>query len=101
MTDQAAAIQDIFARRMALVGEISQLNAEQLHNSQQLSGNQIDLMRCSDRLQDQAGSAQLRDELDAAEAHAVLLQSKIADCDNRIRMLEAEIAALDRQLEDL
>ncbi len=101
MTDQTESIQEIFERRMVLVGEMSRLNAEQLLNTQKLSGNQIDLLRCADGVRDNGGDGGLRDELAEAEARDALLKSKIADCDDRLQALEEQVAALDRKLEKL
>lgn len=99
MTDQVEQIQEILTERMALVGKATQLNAEQLHNTQQLSGNQFDLLRCADGLRGQPGSEQLRDELSLAEARDAALNTKIIECDGKLRALEEKIAALDRKLE--
>ena len=101
MTDQAEQIREILSKRMALVDAAAQLNAAQLQNTQQLSGNQIDLMRCADGVRDQAGSDQLRNELAEAEARDALLKTKMSECDERLQALQQEISALDRKLESL
>ncbi len=86
---------------MALVSEISRLNAEQLLNTQKLSGNQIDLLRCADVLRDEPASGPFRDELAQAEARDASLKSKMADCADKLQALEDQVAALDRKLETL
>ena len=101
MTDQTRAIQEIFYKRITLVGEISSLNAEQLQITQQLSGNQFDILRCQDGLSDRNPSQQLRSELAEAEAREADLQNQIDECNERLQALENEIAALDRLLADL
>jgi peptidoglycan hydrolase CwlO-like protein len=100
MSDQANHIQEIFVKRLALVGELSQLNAEQLRNTQKLSGNQIDLLRCQDQLEDGEPSDDLRAELAEAEAHIERLQIKINACNEQIQIREEKLAALDRKLEE-
>lgn len=99
MTDRVEQIQEIFAKRIVLVAEISRLNAEQLQNTQKLSGNQIDLLRCTDALNTEADNDQLRGELAQAESRDALLRTRICDCDDSIRALEEQVAELDRKLE--
>ena len=98
---QAETIQELFERRMTLVREISLLNAEQLLNSQKFSGNQIDIMRCSEALEKQPGSEQLRAELTEVEDRQEALQSTIDDYEDKLQALEEQVTALDRKLEAL
>lgn len=101
MNETSENIREVFEKRMSLVGEISRLNAEQLLNTQKLSGNQVDLMRCTDAVRAEAASGQLHQELAAAKDRDALLKSRIADCEDKIRVLEEQVAALDRKLETL
>ena len=97
-------MQEILAARIALVGEISQLNAVQLQNTQKFSGNQIDLLRCAAQAEREPGSepnANLEQELAEANDREAELKSQISDCENQIQCLEREIDALDRELEEL
>lgn len=96
MTDDPDALHQIMTQRMSLVGEISKLNAEQLRNTQMMSGNQIELMRCAENAGDQAQS-----ELADAKVRDAQLRGKIAECEDKLRMLEDEVAAIDRKLATL
>lgn len=101
MNDQPTKMQEIFMKRLALVSDLSQLNAEQLLNSQKLSGNQIDLQRCQNQLEELGLSDELRAELAEAEARNERLQAEITACNEKMQTLEDEVAALDRELEDI
>lgn len=87
--------------RITIVSEISQLNAEQLLNTKKLSGNQIDLLRCRDQLEEHGQTDELRTELAEAEARNEQLQTKIDACNDQMQTLEEKLAALDRKLEEL
>lgn len=100
MSHRANPMQEIFMMRVAIVGEISQLNAEQLLNTQKHSGNQIDLLRCQDQLEEHGQSDELRTELAEAEARNERLQIKIGACNDKMQILEEKLAALDRKLEE-
>ncbi len=93
MTDEAETLHQIMTQRMSLVSEISKLNAEQLRNTQMMSGNQIELMRCAESDSDEAQShhadAKARDEL---------LRGKITECEDKLKVLEDEVASIDRKL---
>ena len=99
MPDASAEIQKIFERRMTLVSQISALNADQLKNTQKLSGNQIDVQRYEESTRQDDGSQ--RQELADAKARNERLLNRISDCDERLRALEQEVAELDRKLETL
>ena len=81
---------------MMLVSEISKLNAEQLRNTQMMSGNQIELMRCADGSDDEAKS-----ELADAQAREAQLRDKITECEDKLKALEDEVAAIDSKLASL
>lgn len=99
MTDRHDIFGEIFAERMKLVQETARLNSEQLLNAQQLSGNQVELMRCKDAMTDGIATAETRAELAAAEDRDAELRSRIDECNRRLSDLEERIAALDRKLE--
>ena len=104
MTDEQKRVQELFAKRIALVGEISRLNSVQLQNTQQFSGNQIDLLRCTTRAASEPATeehAALEQELTEASARDAALKAKISECTDRIQCLEGELDALDRELEEL
>ncbi len=96
MNDDPDALHQFMTRRMMLVGEISKLNAEQLRNTQMMSGNQIDLMRCAENSGDEAQS-----ELAAAQMRDAQLRDKIAACEDRLKALEDEVAVIDGKLAKL
>ncbi len=93
MTDEAETLHQIMTQRMSLVSEISKLNAEQLRNTQMMSGNQIELMRCAENPDDQAQS-----EFADAKARDAQLRDKMTKCNDKLRALEDEVAAIDRKL---
>ena len=101
MAENQEKIQELFQKRISIVEEISALNAEQLKNSQQLLGNGIELQRCSERLDEQGDTGPLRAERANAEAQEEELQNTIADCDDRLKKLEAQIVELDQKLNEL
>lgn len=101
MTNQTSSIQQVFERRILIVNEISQLNAEHLRITQKLSGNQFDIMRCRETVNDTASCKQAIEELKEAEARDHLLKSQITECDDKLQTLEAELTMLDRQLLEL
>jgi hypothetical protein len=75
----------IMAERMALVGEMSGLNARQLRNSQLAGGLEIELLAC-------------RRALAEAEAREAALRAEIARDEDRHARLDERLAALDREL---
>lgn len=101
MAENRETIQQLFQKRIAIVGEISALNAKQLQNSQQLLGNGIDLQRCTENLNGQGDTEALREELKKAEAREEHLQNVVAECDDALADLERQVAELDRKLDEL
>ncbi len=96
MADDPVALHQIMTKRMTLVGEISKLNAEQLRNTQMMSGNQIELMRCAQTSDDRA-----RSELADAKVRDAQIRDKITECEDRLKALEDEVAELDKKLAKL
>lgn len=101
MAENQETIQELFQRRIAIVGEISALNAKQLQNSQMLLGNGIDLQRCAENLDGQDGTEALREEFEKAKAREEHLQNAVAECDRILADLERQVAELDRKLDQL
>lgn len=101
MAENRDEIQEIFKRRILLVQEMSALNAEQLHNSQELSGNEFDLQRCTEAMNEQGNTGQLLDEFNGATSREKHIRAMIADCDDKLEALERQVADLDRKLEGL
>ncbi len=99
MTDRGDNLGEILAERMELVQEAARLNSEQLLNAQQLSGNQVELLRCNDAMTDGTATAETRAELSVAENRDAELRSRIDECDRRLKDLEDRIAVLDRKLQ--
>ena len=93
MADASESLHQIMIRRMSLVGEIAKLNAEQLRNTQMMSGNQIELMRCANGIDEQT-----RSELADAKIRDARLRSEMTECEDKLKVLEDAIAAIDRQL---
>ena len=85
MSDPARSIAAIMAERMALVAEVSGLNARQLRNSQLAGGIEIELLAC-------------RRALAEAEAREQELRAEIARDDDQHTRLDERLAALDREL---
>ena len=83
-------------RRIAIVHEITTLNAEQLRNTQMISRNQVELMRCAENAGEQAQA-----ELDEARLRDEQLRAKMRACEERLKDLEGEIVALDNKLAGL
>ncbi len=96
MANDPGALHQIMTKRMMLVGEISKLNAEQLRNTQRMSGNQIELMRCAQKPDDRA-----RSELANAKGLDAQLRDKITECEDRLKALEDEVAEIDNKLATL
>lgn len=96
MADKSAALNQIMTQRMSLVGEIAKLNAEQLRHTQMISGNQIELMRCAESASEQAQS-----ELADAKVRDAQLRDKMTECEDKLKVLEDEVAAIDRKLATL
>ena len=96
MPDDPDGLHEIMAQRMVLVGEIAKLNAEQLRNTQMVSGNQIELMRCA-----QSADEETRSELAEAKVRDAQLRDKITQCESKLKTLEEEIAAIDSKLATL
>lgn len=101
MPENQDRIQELFQKRIAIVGEISELNARQLQNSQQLLGNGIDLQRCTENLNGQGDTEALHDEFKKAKAREEHLQNAVADCDRMLADLERQVTELDRKLDEL
>ena len=101
MAEYQDKVREILERRISLVAEISALHAEQLKNTQLLSGNQIDLQRCTRGLNEQGTPEALRKELEQTELREHQLQNKIAECNTKLSDLEQQVSALDRKLEKL
>lgn len=101
MAENREKIQKLFQKRIALVGKISALNAQQLQNSQMLLGNGIDLQRCSENLTEKGDTEALREEYEQAKTREDHLQNVVADCEDRVADLERQVAELDRKLEEL
>ncbi len=99
MRDRGDLLGEILAERMALVQEAVRLNSAQLLNAQQLSGNQVELLRCNDAMTDGTATAETQAELAAAEDRDAELRSRIDECDRKLKDLEDRIAVLDRKLE--
>ena len=96
MPDDPDGLHEIMTQRMMLVGEIAKLNAEQLRNTQMMSGNQIELMRCA-----QSSDEEAQSELADAKVRDAQLRDKITQCENKLKTLEDEIAAIDSRLATL
>ena len=96
MPDDPDGLHEIMTQRMMLVGEIAKLNAEQLRNTQMMSGNQIELMRCA-----QSPNEEAQSELADAKVRDAQLRDKITQCENKLKTLEEEIAAIDSRLATL
>ena len=96
MPDDPDGLHEIMTQRMMLVGEIAKLNAEQLRNTQMMSGNQIELMRCA-----QSSDKEAQSELADAKVRDAQLRDKITQCENKLKTLEEEIAAIDSRLATL
>ena len=96
MPDDPDGLHEIMTQRMMLVGEIAKLNAEQLRNTQMMSGNQIELMRCA-----QSSDEEAQSELADAKVLDAQLRDKITQCENKLKTLEEEIAAIDSRLATL
>ena len=85
MSETARPIPEIMAERMALVAEVSGLNARQLRNSQLIAGLEIELLAC-------------RRALAEAEARDQELRATIARDEEQQGRLDERLAALDREL---
>lgn len=101
MAENQEKIQELFQKRISIVGEISALNARQLQNSQQLLGNGLDLQRCTENLNEQGDTEALREELKQAKAREKHLQNVVAECDDMLADLDRQVAELDRKLNEL
>ena len=101
MAENQEKIQRIFVQRISIVAEISSLNAEQLQNTQQLSGNEMNLQHCIENLDERGESKSLRDELTEIEACGHDIRARIEDCKNRIGDLEQQLSELDQKLQQL
>ncbi len=88
MTGQSRDIQAIFEARLVVIQAISQANSENLRLNQIASGMMI---------------LDLKDEEDGANiapagAEREAVETALETCRDRIEMLEAELAQLDREL---
>ena len=96
MAEKSETLNQIMEQRIAIVNEIIALNAEQLRNTQMISGNQVELMRCEENSGEQAQS-----ELAEARLRDDQLRAKMRACEDRLKDLEGEIVALDDKLAGL
>lgn len=90
-------VQEIMADRMAIVAEIARLNSERLRQTQQAGGIAIEVLGCQRRLAED-GSDATRRKLDDAMARDALIQSELAQCDARLRVLDQRLEQLGLEL---
>ena len=101
MKENQESIREIFEKRISLIADLSALNAQQLQNTQQLSGNELNFQRCTECLEELGESRSLLDELAEIEARERDIRARIADCEIRIGNLEEQVSELDHKLEHL
>lgn len=95
MSGQPFEVHDLLRRRLALVADISALNAEALKLTQTLAGVEMEALRCELAIKRGAAYAQLVQELHEANESAASIAQAQADCEERIAAVEEEISAVD------
>ncbi|MEO1159451.1 MAG: hypothetical protein AAFW74_03205 [Pseudomonadota bacterium] len=98
MTENSSEIQEIFQHRLDVTLKISQLNAQQLQQSQHLMGVRLDVQRCAESVHENTADAALRAEYDQAQALEAQLISEMERCDAERMEFEREVERLDRKL---
>lgn len=103
MSGQPPVVDELLARRLALVARISALNAEALRLTQALAGAEMEVLRCELAIGRGGDGGQLARELLAQELleageNAASLAAGQADCEARIAQAEKELRAVDLAL---
>lgn len=88
-----ADIATLFARRMAVVEEISRLHARRLRDGQLIGSGEIELMACErDPGCTAAELSQARERFEAAKGRAVESDRVLAACEERLDEIDRLIA---------
>lgn len=98
MTEANRPLAALFADRRQLVGELTELNAEQLRLCQIAGGAQIDLARRERDASAGGTSPRVAQALLAASARDDIAKRGLLDCQRRIAEIEARLDRLDRQI---
>ena len=99
MNRQARDIQqDLLQRRLALVAQISALNARMHKLIQETSGMEMEILRLELAIARDTHNQQLVQELHDMEDRAADTRSACADCEAEAEAVEVAVREIDRQL---
>jgi len=85
-------------RRLALVVDVSALNAEALRLTQALAGIEMEVLRIELDMRKTSSTGQLVQDLHEAHEKAGTIQTARAECEERIVATEQEIEKVDHLL---
>lgn len=88
---------ELLNRRLALVADVSGLNARALKLNQALSGIEMDILRLEMQAGDDAGVDTARN-LEERRGEAEAIRSVLRDCLEKIDETEKAMAEIDRQI---
>ncbi|TIO29172.1 hypothetical protein [Mesorhizobium sp.] len=95
---QTAERDALLVRRLALVANVSALNAEALRLNQKRAGVEMDVLRLELEIGRSGASAQLVQDLHEAEERAAATMQACAACEQRIVAAEGDVEDVDRSL---
>lgn len=98
MSNQVAKHRDLLGRRLALVADVSALNAEALKLTQSIAGLEMEVLRCELEIARNGESVELVRDLHEASSNAEATAAARSDCEERIAAVEEEVREVDRML---
>jgi hypothetical protein len=98
VSDQAAVVDALLVRRLALVANVSALTAEALRLNQRLAGIEMDVLRLELDIGRTGASEQLVRDLHEAQKAAEAAMELRAACEQRIVAAEGDVEEVDRAL---
>ena len=88
----------LIAKRIALVGELTALNARQLLHSQARGGIEFELLACAEDIESNGETAANLAQRAELESRLTRIIGKVEECDRQLDELAERLNELDRDL---
>jgi predicted nucleic acid-binding Zn-ribbon protein len=98
MTDQVGTQVDLLHQRLALVANLSALNAEALKLTQALAGMEMDIQRFELEIAKNGATEKLAQDLHDADKSAETIRARQSECSENIAAVESAVAEVDQLL---
>jgi len=88
----------LIAKRIALVGEVTALNARQLLHSQARAGIEVELLSCAEDIESNGETEENLAQRAELEDRLSRIIDRVEECDRQLDVLAERLNQLDREL---